>query len=681
MPVGPPNEPLLRGAFMRHHKMTLALALVLYGSSACGDLTDPGVLLGTATVSAPANIVLGASAVTLTIGQPVKVQATVVDASGVTITDATIFYRSADSTVVAVSSNGTVNPLRAGDAVISLVSGKAQAQQIVHVNGADLPPVVTPVVPPAGSSSPTLPQGVVDINMPVAPAAGGSIISVPVGGDLQAAINQAKPGDVIELAAGSVFTGNFILPAKATSPSWIIIRPASSVSLPAAGTRMTPAVAAALRLPKILTNSGDNAIKTAMSANHYRLIGLEVSADPTLSQGYGLIGLGGDASQGQTTVASVPHDLVLDRLYVHGTATLPLRRCIALNAASAAVIDSYVSDCHDAGSDAQAIGSWNGPGPFLIQNNYLEGSTENILFGGGDAAIAELSPADVTIRRNYISKPVSWKGSRWAIKTIIEFKNAKRVLIEGNVIEHNWLAVWDGTAVTLKSVNQDGTAPWSGTTDVTMRNNIIRDAGSGMNLHGNPENTKPTIHMSRVAITNNLVLGIKSDSFPGQGNGFFLGGDLSDITIDHNTLVWTGWGVAVNMEGAPPPPFHRLHITNTVFATVGGVGVQGQSLGYPGPSWAGFAPDGVLTGNAFALGAAYMSGLPGLTYNSYPAGNTLLANETTTFGGIGFANRSSGDVRLSASSPFAGKANDGTDPGANVSAVLAATAGVVAGTP
>jgi hypothetical protein len=666
---------------MRHHKMTLALALVLYGSAACGDLTDPGVLLGTATASAPANIVLGVSALTLTIGQATRVQATVVDASGATVTGATIYYKSADSTIAAVSTDGTVSPMKAGDAVISLASGKAQAQQIVHVKSVALPPVVPPVVVPTGSASPTLPQGVVDIAMPVAPAAGGRIISVAAGGDLQAAIDEAQPGDVIELAAGSVFTGTFILPAKGTSSSWIVIRPASSVALPATGTRMTPAVAAALRLPKILTNSGDNAIKTAISANHYRLVGLEISADPTLGQGYGLIGLGATASQGQTTVASVAHDLVLDRLYVHGTATLPLRRCIALNAASAAVIDSYVSDCHDAGSDAQAIGSWNGPGPFLIQNNYLEGSTENILFGGSDAAIAELSPADVTIRRNYISKPTSWKGSRWAVKTLIEFKNAKRVLIEGNIIEHNWLAVWDGTAVTFKSVNQDGSAPWSGTTDVTMRNNIVRDAGSGMNLHGNPENTKPSIHMTRVAITNNIVLGIKSDSFPGQGNGFFLGGDLSDITIDHNTVVWTGWGVAVNMEGDPAPPFHRLRISNTLFATVGGVGVQGQTLGYPGPSWAGFAPDGVLTGNAFALGAAYLSGAPGVNYNSYPAGNTLLVNETTAFGGIGFANPSGRDFRLSASSPFAVKASDGTDPGANVSAVLTATAGVVAGTP
>jgi hypothetical protein len=660
---------------MRNPKITLALALYLLGTSACTTMGDAGVLLAPQPANSPANIVLGVTSLTLLVGQLTQVQATVVDASGTTIAGAPISYTSADSTIAAVSSSGMVTPKKAGDVVLSLVSGKAAAQLPVHVTSV--------VVPPSGATMPTLPLATVDVTMPVAPAPGGIIISVASGGDFQAAITQAKPGDVIELAAGSVFTGTFILPDKGNSSSWVVIRPASSVTLPPAGTRMTPDVAAALRLPKILTNSGDNAIKTAAMANHYRLVGLEVSADPALGQGYGLIGLGSDASQGQTTVASAAHDLVLDRLYVHGTATLPLRRCISLNAASAAVIDSYVSDCHDLGADAQAIASWNGPGPFLIQNNYLEGSTENVLFGGSDAAIAGLSPADITMRRNYISKPTSWKNSRWAVKTLLELKNAKRVLIEGNVIEHNWLAVWDGTAITMKSVNQDGTAPWSGTTDVTMRNNLIRDVGSGMNLHGNPEEPKPTIHMTRVAITNNLLLGIKSDSFPGQGNGFFLGGDLSDVTLDHNPLVWTGWGVAVNMEGDPPPPFHRLHITNTLFATVGGVGLAGQRLGFAGPSWAGFAPDGVLTGNVWAIGAAYMGNpdMPGQTYNSYPAGNTLLANETTAFGGIGFANPAGRDYRLTASSPFSGKASDGGDPGANVSAVLAATAGVVAGTP
>ena len=42
----------------------------------------------------------------------------------------------------------------------------------------------------------------------------------------------------------------------------------------------------------------------------------------------------------------------------------------------------------------------NGSGPFLIQNNYLEGAGENVIFGGGDPSIANLVPSDIQILGN-----------------------------------------------------------------------------------------------------------------------------------------------------------------------------------------------------------------------------------------------------------------------------------------
>jgi hypothetical protein len=515
----------------------------------------------------------------------------------------------------------------------------------------------------AGAQAPELPRSIPAASIP---APTGPVRSVAAGGDLQAALNA---GGIIELACGATFTGSFILPARPGN-RWTVVRPSCYASLPPAGIRMTPLLAAALRLPIIFSADAGYAISTALGAHHYALLGLELATGANLSQSYGLVGFGSDASQGQKTLADAPHDLILSQSYVHGTATMPLRRCIAINSATTAIVDSYISDCHDVGADAQAIASWNGPGPYLIQNNYLEASTENVLFGGSDAASAELSPADVTIRQNYISKPYAWKGGPWAIKTLLEFKNVKRVLVEGNVIEHNWPQAWDGTAITMKSVNQDGSAPWSGTTDVTMRNNWVRDVGSGMNLHGNPEDSKPTIHMSRVSITNNLMTGIASDSFPGKGNGFFLGGDLSDVTLDHNTLAWRGgqYTTAVSMEGDPPPPFHRLRITNNLFATVGGISLSGQRLGWPGDSFTGFAPDGTLVGNVFAVGTPYGTGQWNKWVTTMPAGNAIVVNDSASFPALHFAL----DYSLPAKSAFAGA-------GADVAAVYAAITGVVAG--
>ena len=59
---------------------------------------------------------------------------------------------------------------------------------------------------------------------------------VYAGGDLQAALNAAQPGDEVVVQAGARFVGNFVLPAKAAGA---VITVRSSSPLPAR--RITPA--------------------------------------------------------------------------------------------------------------------------------------------------------------------------------------------------------------------------------------------------------------------------------------------------------------------------------------------------------------------------------------------------------------------------------------------------------
>ena len=74
----------------------------------------------------------------------------------------------------------------------------------------------------------------------------GATITVPDGGDLQAAIDRAQPGDTILLSPGATYAGSFELPVKSGS-SYITIRSgAPDSSLPAPGTRVTPQHAPAL---------------------------------------------------------------------------------------------------------------------------------------------------------------------------------------------------------------------------------------------------------------------------------------------------------------------------------------------------------------------------------------------------------------------------------------------------
>lgn len=60
---------------------------------------------------------------------------------------------------------------------------------------------------------------------------------------------------------------------------------------------------------------------------------------------------------------------------------------------------------------------WNGPGPFVISNNYFEGSGENIIVGGSDPSIPDLVPSDIVITGNLISKPTRWRTEKWEVGT------------------------------------------------------------------------------------------------------------------------------------------------------------------------------------------------------------------------------------------------------------------------
>ena len=68
-----------------------------------------------------------------------------------------------------------------------------------------------------------------------------------------------------------------------------------------------------------------------------------------------------------------------------------------------------MSDCKAINQDSQAIGGFNGPGTYLIENNYLEGAGENVLLGGGDPKIPGLVTTDVRFLRNHLRKPLSWR--------------------------------------------------------------------------------------------------------------------------------------------------------------------------------------------------------------------------------------------------------------------------------
>jgi hypothetical protein len=483
--------------------------------------------------------------------------------------------------------------------------------------------------------------------------------SVPAGGDLQAALDAARPGDVVTLAPGATYTGNFKLPAK-NGDDYIVIRTRGNVpDLPGAGTRVSPEHAPALA--KIKSPNTLPALAAASGAHHWRIELVEFVANVN---GAGDIIRLGDSSQ--TQISQLPHSLILDRVYVHGDPMVGQKRGIALNSGAARIINSYISDIKAVGQDSQAIAGWNGTGPYLIENNYLEGAGENVLFGGADPAIPNLVPSDITIRRNYFTKPLEWRGQKWQVKNAFELKNARRVLIEGNVFENVWVAAQAGYAILFSPRNQDGKAPWSVVEDVTFRYNIVRHAANGINISGS-DYRHPSMQGQRYRITHNLLYDI-GDTLGGSGHFLQVGNQPRDVVIEHNTVHHSGNVVTVygKRDGAPAVIDGFVFRDNLMRHNT--YGIKGEGLGVGSATLDAYFRSLVFDRNALAGGKA----------SQYPAGNYFPSVQQFD---AAFVNAAEGNFALVPGSPLRNAASDGGPLGADLARLNAVAGGAAAAPP
>lgn len=515
----------------------------------------------------------------------------------------------------------------------------------------------------------------------------------PVGRDynnLQTALNEAGLGTVLVLDAGASFKGSFSLPNK-TGNGWIVLISAQMSLLPPPGVRIDPGAATGNSLyptqqaamPKIVSvhPAGLPCFRTQASAHHYRFVGLDISVDTTVANSYGLLFLG-DATAAQNTMALVPHNLVVDRCYIHGhTKATVMKAGVLLNCANAAILDSHISNFHSIGFDTYAIGGTNGPGPFLIQHNYLEAAGENILFGGAAPAIPGLVPADIAVRNNHFFKPFSWRvghptyeGKHWTIKNLFELKTGLRVWLDGNLMENCWADLpigQSGYAIVLTVRTEGGAAPQADVSDITITNNLVRHAGAGISLSGN--DVQGTGRQSkRIKIANNLFDDLNGPEY-GDGNifgpndGTFLKiGDPAEVSIDHNTVLQSGpitWAYDTT---------RNIFITNNIFhcfVSDGGYqGLYGPGFGQGGNGPMGaYFPDITDANRRFHKNV--LIGGNAVRYNQY---NTLSQNFFPANAvQVQFANYATGgsdyhSYALQPTSAYYRAAADGSDVGVDI---------------
>lgn len=560
-----------------------------------------------------------------------------------------------------------------------------------------------------GSDGPAqLPATYFNTAMANTPAPGASTL-VAAGGNLQTAINNAKCGDTIKLAAGATFKGQFILPAKACDNAhWIVIRTsAANTALPAEGSRMLPCYAGVSSLPGrpafkcpslqnvlakvVFQTVGIGPFQLANGANHYRLLGLEI----TRTAGNGFVG----ALVGVSNGASA-NNIILDRVWLHGTAHDDTASAFNLNRMSyAALVDSYTTDFHCTSStgsctDAHVVagGTSNTPDSVnRITGNFLEASGENILYGGAGAST---TPTDIEIRHNHFFKPMTWKkgqtgfvggasGNPFVVKNHLELKNAIRVLVEGNIFENNWGGFSQaGYSILLTPKNQAGA---NGTnicsvcavTDVTVRYNKVSHSGAGIAMANAPSDNGGIARLGeRYSIHDVTIDDIQAGLYVGNGILFQVYNDwpshpLSQITINHVT-------------GFPDPNHNFLSLGNLLsnpdmFGFTFSNSIVGQVL-YPVWSVGGLSDcakyDVPLTSlnSCFTTWSFGDNAIIATKYgpSKWPAGNYF----PTSNGAVQFKNVSAGDYTLLSTSPYSGMGSDGKDLGADTKGIAAATLGV-----
>ena len=451
------------------------------------------------------------------------------------------------------------------------------------------------------------------------PAPTPTTITVAAGGDVQGALNTVPCGGTVAFASGVTYTGNYTFPNKSCGSMAVTVT-TGGLTIPSG--RVNPTLAAPFA--KFTSANASPTFSFQSGSHDWILRGLEVKAGAGIYP-LGLITIGvGDTTQ--TTLAQVPLHVIIDQCYIHGDPVTGAKFGVSLNGGDLTVTNSYLSDIKGKGQDAQALVGTNGPGPFLIQNNYLEAAGENVLFGGADPRIPGLIPTGIVITHNLFSKPLSWKGQGWNIKNDLEFKNAQNAHVFGNILENSFVANQSGFLLMVTPRNQSGGCPWCTVQNVEVDHNVFRHAYSWVNILGLDDTkdssgvVRPSVRVQGINIHDNLAYDIGTATYgTGTSFGVAVNNGPVNVSIIHNTLAGTTsefLTLTLGVSGVLPV---NLQYTCDVVPE-GAYGIAGSTT-VGAPSWtAGVDPTSTFDYNAILPG--------GLRKIVYPGAQTRLGAYT-----------------------------------------------------
>lgn len=519
------------------------------------------------------------------------------------------------------------------------------------------------------------------------------VINVSTISQLMNAYNNATGGEDIVIPAGTVLTGEIVLPAR-NFLDYVTIR--SGGTLPDIRQRVGSTDAALVTFRASTVGAIPFTIRNG--ASKIRLIGIKFDpkylSNASGAAAYYLAQIG-EAST-QTDVSQNPTKIIFQHCVINPPDDVNVIHGILNDGYKVSIISSWLGNIKTfSEGDSQAVLSLDGRGAHVYNNDFFEAASENIMYGGAMPHIMGLTSSNIEVRRCHFSKRLNWRvysGQTHLIniKNLFETKNARRVYMEGSVFENHWDAgrsqLFAFVFKTSVGSMDEEFIPWAISEDIVLENDKVNHIYGGITNAidgysiGNFVGLKP----SHVVVKNTIFDDLSGRwGWPGNDEDarFLQPNNVEDLQVDHVTVIDKDRTAGTAILFVTNNNF-RMTVKNSIFG-LGGYGIVGGNVGAgiralnPGTSavtngcTAAPTATWMLSYNVMPIYGGDTSCYPVLTtyHNSYPA----------SFASIGFTDLTMGNYKLGPASPYRNTAENGTDPGVDTVVLDQRTACSVAG--
>jgi hypothetical protein len=200
----------------------------------------------------------------------------------------------------------------------------------------------------------------------------------------------------------------------------------------------------------------------------------------------------------------------------------------------------YADNIGRPGRDTVVIGGWQDCDGLGVDNSYLRGGAETIMFGGADSPSADRICKNISITNCYLTKNPDWYAQKFQYKNAFELKSAINVYMGNCLLEYGGVA--EGYILVLTVRNQNGHAPWETVQHVKIEKCNFRRGGGGINFLGNDSNHE-SVNMTDILLTNCKFSDLNPEGlwsqftgYKGAGRVFNFGRKPDKVTMDGITV-------------------------------------------------------------------------------------------------------------------------------------------------